>query len=320
MSDETIEKTFQVVDPARLTISNVRGSITIQPGVSNVIQVKAVKHNNFDSSRYTIEMTQDTDGRVRVETRSNESMFGFLSHPPKVDYIVQAPPVTQVDASGISSSLNVSGLNGEFRLKTISGNIDLAELSGPLKLNAVSGNISGSHLAGNLELESVSGRVRLMQSSFPVADASTVSGELILQTPLSDGPYRFSSVSGSVRMLVPADCRCNAELRSVSGSIRSSLPVTNTRVGSGSKVTQIQGGGAEVYLKSVSGSLSIESEGVPAEAVTITTSQPVTPTPPAPPVASTPTSQPLSTAEILQRIESGEMTVDEAIKLMKDQS
>jgi hypothetical protein len=318
MSDETIEKTFQVTDPTRLIISNMRGSITIQPGEANVIQVRAIKHGNFDSGRYTVEMTQDSDGSVRVETCSNEAMFGFLSHPPKVEYTLQVPPGVHLDASGISNSIKISGLNGDFRLKTISGDVDLADLSGPFKLNAVSGDITGARLAGNLELEAVSGRVRLMESNFPTADASTVSGDLILQTPLSDGPYLFSSVSGNVRMLVPADTHCNAELKSVSGSIRSSLPVTTTRMGHGSKMTQIQGGGVEVRLKSVSGGLSIEAEGIPAETVQVTPAVPVPPTPPSPPVSSTP--EPLSTAEILQRIESGEMTVDDAIKLMKNQS
>jgi hypothetical protein len=318
MSDETIEKTFQVADPARLTISNVRGSITIQPGVANVIQVRAVKHGNFDSGRYSIEIAQDSDGSVRVETRSSESMFGFFSQPPKVEYLLQVPPGVQLFASGISSSLNVSGLNGEFRLKTVSGDIDLTDLSGPFKINAVSGDITGSRLVGKLELEAVSGRARLLESQFPTADATTVSGDLILQTPLSDGPYYFSSVSGNVHMLVPADTHCNAELSSVSGSIRSSLPATTTRMGHGSKMTQIQGGGAVVRLKSVSGGLSIEAEGIPAETVQATSTVPVPPTPPSPPDQSAP--EPLSTAEILQRIESGEMTVDEAIKLMKDQS
>ena len=134
MSDETIEKTFQVSDPARLTISNVRGSITIQPGTTNVIQVKAVKHGNFDSGRYSIEIAQDSDGSVRVETRSNETLFGFFSQPPKVEYTLIVPPGIQLSASGISSSLSVSGLNGEFRLKTVSGNMDLADLSGQFKI------------------------------------------------------------------------------------------------------------------------------------------------------------------------------------------
>jgi hypothetical protein len=317
MSDETIEKTFQVSDPAHLTISNVRGSITIQPGTTNVIQVKAVKHGNFDSGRYSIEIAQDSDGSVRVETRSTETLIGFFSQPPKVEYTLIVPPGIQLSASGISSSLSVSGLNGEFRLKTVSGNMDLADLSGQFKINAVSGDITGTRLVGKLELEAVSGRARLMESNFPTADATTVSGDLILQTPLSEGPYYFSSVSGNVHMLVPADTRCNAELNSVSGSIRSSLPASSTRMGPGSKVTLIQGGGASVRLKSVSGGLSIEAEGIPAETVQVTSAIPVPPTPPSAPVQTKP--EPLSTAEILQRIESGEMSVDEAIKLMKGQ-
>lgn len=315
MSDETIEKTFQVPDQARLSVSNIRGSITIRPGDANMIQVTAVKRGSFDSGRYTIEISQDSDESVRVETRSNESMFGFLSHPPKVDYTLQVPQGVQVYASGISSALNVKDLTGEFRLKTVSGEINVADLSGTFKFNVVSGDITGSRMTGTLELEAVSGRVRMMESNFPTADASTVSGDLVLQTSISTGPYHFSSVSGSVRMLVPADTRCNAELNSVSGSIRSSLPATTTRSGHGSKIAQIQGGGAEVRLKSVSGGLSFETEGIPTESVSVMPSVPVQPTPPSPPA---PAPEKLNTADILQRIESGEMTVDDAIKYMKD--
>jgi len=326
MSDEIIEK-YDVGSPARLVISNVRGSVTIQPGEAGVINVKAAKHGNFDSARVAIEMVQDSDGTVRVETRSNDAFFGFLSHPPRVDYTVQVPQGIHLEVSCVSSSLDVSALEGVFKLKTISGNVSLAKLSGPLKLGAVSGDITGSKLTGVLDLNTVSGRVHLTDSSFPSADASTVSGDLILQTPVAEGPYRFSSVSGSVRMLVPSDTRCNVELNSVSGSIRSSLPATVTNTGHGLKVTQIQGGGTAVRLKSVSGGVSIETEGTPATAVQTTGPVDVSPIPPIPLIPSTPpiemTSTPpeqLSTSEILQRIERGEMTVDEAIKLMKDQS
>ena len=125
----------------------------------------------------------------------------------------------------------------------------LAKLSGPLKLGAVSGDIDGTQLTGLLDLNTVSGRVHLTKSNFPSADASTVSGDLTLETPVAEGPYRFSSVSGSVRMLVPVDTRCNVELNSVSGSIRSSLPASATSMGHGLKITQIQGGGTTVRLK-----------------------------------------------------------------------
>ncbi len=329
MSDEIV-KTFQVPEPARLIISNVRGSIVVQQGEAGVIQVRAVKHGNGDSGD-VIDMSQDSDGTVRVETRSHEALFGFLNHPPKVDYTVRVPKSIHLEASCVSSSLSVSDLDGAFKLKTISGDMELSKLIGPLKLGAVSGDITGAQLSGVLDLNTVSGRVRMSASSFPSADASTVSGDLSLQTTLSDGPYLFSSVSGSVHLVVPSDTRCKVELNSVSGSIRSSLPATSVAMGHGVKITQIQGGGTSVRLKSVSGSVSVETEGIPATTVPTTDYTPVSTVPPVPPVPPIPPaspappapsadSEPLTTSEILQRIERGEMTVDEAVKLMKGDS
>ncbi len=332
MSDE-IDKTFQVSEPARLVISNVRGSVVVQQGEPGVIQVRAVMHGNGDSGNI-IDLSQDSDGTVRVETRSREALFGFLNYPPKVDYMVRVPKSIHLEASCVSSSLNAADLEGTFKLKTISGDMDLSKLSGPLKLGAVSGDITGTQLSGVLDLNTVSGRVRMSASSFPSADASTVSGDLSLQTSLSDGPYLFSSVSGSVHLVVPSETRCKVELNSVSGSIRSSLPATSVAMGHGVKITQIQGGGTAVRLKSVSGSVSVETEGVPATTVPTTEYTPMSPVSPVPPASpaspaspappATPTPQanyePLTTSEILQRIERGEMTVDEALKLMKGDS
>jgi DUF4097 and DUF4098 domain-containing protein YvlB len=320
MSDETLEKTFQVNVPARLIISNVRGSITVLPGEANEIEVKAVKHGSLDNGNISVEMNQDSDGTVRVETRASDALFGFLSHPPKVEYTVRVPQGIHVDASGVSSNLSVSDLEGVFKLKTVSGDMEVANLTGPFKFKAVSGDITGSHLAGVLELGTVSGRVKLLESEFPSADASTVSGDVILQSPIAAGPYQFGSVSGAIRLVVPAETHCNAELNSVSGSIRSSVPASSTNMGHGLKVAQLGNGGTAVRLKSVSGSLSFEVEGVPASNVSsrATPERPVPPAPPSPPVEQPPTA--LSTEEILQRIERGEMTVDEAIKLMQGPS
>ena len=320
MSDETIEKSFQVSAQARLTISNIRGSITIQPGEVNVIEVSAVKHGGFDNGNFSVEMSQDSDGTVRVETRNKDSWFGFISHPPKVDYNVHVPQGSKIDASCVSSSLNVSDLEGVFKLKTVSGDIEIANLTGPFKFKAVSGDISGTKLSGALELGTVSGRAKLLESNFPSADANTVSGALILQTPIAAGPYLFNSVSGAVRMLVPAETSCTAELNSVSGSIRSSLPVSGNTSGHGLKVAQLGNGGTSVRLKSVSGSLAFEVEGIPLANVSSRTTEerPSPSAPPSPPASPPPA--PLSTEEILQRIERGEMTVDEAIELMKGKS
>ena len=319
MSDDIMEKTFQVTAPARLSVSNIRGSVTVQPGDPGVIHATAVKHNGFDGGKYSVEMVQNADGSVRVETRSHESMFGFLAHPPKVEYTLRVPQEIQLDVTCISATVDARSLSGKFKLRTVSGRINLADLSGQLNLNTVSGDISGTNLTGPLEVEAVSGRVQALDSSFATASVSTVSGNMHLQTALQDGPYNFSSVSGNVHLVVPEDTRCSAELKSVSGNIRSSFPATTSRLGHGLKIVQVQGGGTAVRMKSVSGSLSIEVEGVPA--VPMTAEAPAVHEHPVQPEHSHQHEEAqLSTAEILQRIERGEMSVDEAIRQMKDHS
>ena len=228
MSTETFEQTFQVVEPARLKLSNIRGSVEIQAGEPGTIHVHASKHNG-GSKQTTIEMSQAEDGSVVVETREPEGGWRLLSFssPAKVDYTVSVPPSCNVSVSCVSSSLSVRGVSGEFSLKTVSGSMDLQQLTGPFKINSVSGDINGVKLSGEVNLDTVSGNIRLSESDLSGVRGSTVSGNLFLQTALGAGPYKINSVSGDVYLFVPADTACTVKSRAVSGKITSTLPLTS---------------------------------------------------------------------------------------------
>ena len=336
MSTEIFEQTFQVTEPARLKLSNVRGSVEIQAGEPGKIHVHATKHNG-SGKQTTVEMSQEQDGSVVVETREAEGwrLFG-LSSPAKVEYKVRVPPACNLSVSCVSSSLSVRGVSGECTLKTVSGGMELEQLTGPFKINSVSGDIHGVGLSGIVELDTVSGDFHLSESNLSSVRGSTVSGNLFLQTGLGEGPYKISSVSGDVYFFVPAETACTVELRAVSGKITSTLPLTaHTRRG-GSSTAVVQGGGVTIKLSSVSGDLWIGQAGeepgkAGAEAAMPPTPPeppippahpappvpPVHPVPPAPPAP--PTSQPerLTTAEILAMVERGELSVDEAIHRMQ---
>ena len=321
MSTEIFEQTFQVAEPARLKLSNIRGSVEIHAGEPGTIHVHATRHNGSDKQT-TIEMSQAEDGSVVVETREPEGwrLFNFSSSA-KVDYTVSVPPACKLSVSCVSSSLSIRGVSGVCTLKTVSGSMDLNMLAGPFKINSVSGDISGAGLSGALELDTVSGDVRLSESDVPSVHGSTVSGNLNLQTALGAGPYKLNSVSGDVSFIVPADTACTIELRAVSGRITSTLPLTaHTRRG-GSSTAVVQGGGVEVKLSSVSGDLWIGQMGEePGKAVAEPAVPPVPPEPAVPPVPPVPpVSRPerLTTAEILAMVERGELSVDEAIHRMQ---
>jgi hypothetical protein len=277
---ETIEKTFNVSSPARLNLSNIRGSVEVRAGEDGIIHVIAVKQTGSgDAKRTEVELSQEADGTVKAATHFPEAGWGWLigSFPCRVDYEVRAPRKCSLKINGASNETSAGGFEGEFsfssvsgemtlrdltgpvKVNTVSGEMELADLTGELRINTVSGEISGKRLSGPLHLDTVSGKVSLEESDLPSAEATTVSGEMTYQTALGEGPYRFNSISGDVELMVPSEARCSAELRAISGKLSTKLPATSTSRHNGNQTVEVQGGGVKVYLNSVSGNLSLVS-------------------------------------------------------------
>lgn len=306
MSQETVEQTFTVGSPARLKLANIRGRIDIQPGEDGVVAITAVKHlDSGDANQTQIRIEQEENGRVVAKT---EFASGFgdwfgLRKPCKVDYTIRLPKHSQLKASGVSCSISVQGLDGAIDLNSVSGELTLKELSGQLKISAVSGAIAAEGLQGELDANCVSGSIRVMDSQLSKAFVKTVSGSMVLQTPLLDGPYTFNGVSGSTTLIVPENTACTARFHSISGRMRTSLPVTKDSRSGSRGIIEIQGGGVEVACKCVSGSLRIVK--TEDERITEQKAQ-VEPSPAVPPNT--------DRMEMLKRIEKGEISVDEALK------
>ena len=312
LTQEYTEQFFTVPAPCRFRLGNIRGRVEIQPGEDGVIQVTAVKHaDSGDAENTRIELSQGEDGSVSVETRYDEPLgwFFFPRRPCKVDYRVRLPHACTLWVSGVTSSVSVQGLEGEMSFSTVSGALALADLSGKLHAKSVSGEVSGENLSGGLVLETVSGNARLDSCRFSSLQASTVSAALAIQTPLAGGPYRFRSVSGDVRLVVPHGTACTLTSQSVSGKIVSDLSTTHSQVRADQRRVEVHGGGVEVHHNSISGNLKLFASGEAPAA------DPVEPAPvqaPAPEAASFP-----DRWEILESIDRGELTAGEALKILK---
>ena len=277
---EIMEKNFTVTSPARLELSNIRGSVEIHPGEDDLIHIQVTKDaNSGDAKRTEIELSQAADGVVMAATHFPEGAWSWLfgSFPCRVDYVVQAPRKCFLKINGVSSAALAEGFEGEFsfhsvsgemtlrslsgpvKVNTVSGKVELAELTGELNLTTVSGKVSAKRVQGPLHLNTVSGQVVMDESSLSSVDATTVSGRMEYQTAFGAGPYRFNSVSGDVELSVPSETRCSAELHAVSGKLFTKLPATSIAKRNGNQTAEIQGGGVKVHLHSVSGNLSLVS-------------------------------------------------------------
>ena len=277
---EIMEKNFTVTSPARLELSNIRGSVEIHPGEDDLIHIQVTKDaNSGDAKRTEIELSQAADGTVKAATHFPEGAWSWLfgSFPCRVDYVVQAPRKCSLKINGVSNAALAEGFEGEFsfhsvsgemtlrslsgpvKVNTVSGKVELAELTGELNLTTVSGKVSAKRVQGPLHLNTVSGQVVMDESSLSSVDATTVSGRMEYQTAFGAGPYRFNSVSGDVELSVPSETRCSAELHAVSGKQFTKLPATSIAKRNGNQTAEIQGGGVKVHLHSVSGNLSLVS-------------------------------------------------------------
>lgn len=261
MALEKHEQTFVVASPARLVLGNIRGPIVVQPGAAGQVTVTAVKHTDTgDAARTHIELTQAEDGTVRAVTHfDHQPGFFQISKPCRVEYTVRVPGPCALRASNVEGGLEVSGLEGAFDCENVSGDIALRGLSGVVRVRTVSGSVRGErlNLTQVLAVETVSGDVRLTECQLPAVRGSTVSGNLMADTPLAAGPYAFHSVSGDVRMHVPGGAACTALMKTLSGRIRTDLPAHGGQRRHGRARLDVNGGGTPIRLESVSGDLSI---------------------------------------------------------------
>ena len=296
MSEEKFEQVFQVSGPARLIVKNIRGSVDIQPGPEGTVQITAIKHTDSgDAGSTEIELTQRSDGTVVAATHFPDGWWLWLigSIPCRVDYVVKMPRNATLKVRGVSNRAYIDGLSGDFDIHSVSGDITLQNLGGAVLVNSVSGKISAKGLSGSLKLTSVSGRADVASSKLDSIHAKTTSGDLDVQTSLQNGPYSFNSVSGNVDLTLPTSAHYSAQLHSVSGKINSTFPMAYRSYRHGSHVVDVQGGGVMLSAQSVSGNLTLHADGNVQTASTV------------------------NRREILEKLENGEISPDEALEQMR---
>ena len=301
MTGENFEELFFDVDtPARLVVKNVRGMVTIHSGDDSQIKVRATKHLDTGNPEMTeLILEKGEDGVVMAIAKyDNSDWFGFgLNQPCKVDFDITTPKECSVRLKTVSASSSVRGLIGDFRFKSVSGKLEIEDLSGSIEANTVSGDLLADNLNGPAELESVSGKIRATDCDFGKLYASTVSGKVTVFSSVGEGPYRFNSVSGKIKFIVPAKTACTVQASSVSGRFKTDLQATFSSIGRRNWHAELEGGGTEVRMKSVSGGLYlVTSEDSTGES---------------------PEVKPKSRQErieILTKLESGELSVEDTLK------
>ena len=308
MNIEVLEKEFIVGENAFLSLSNIRGKVSIQAVDDSVIKVHAEKIlNSGDADNTIIDLVQEEDGKVIIRTHYDPSGFRLFRRIVlcKVNYEGSVPRNCDLKVRGVSNAANIDGISGLLDISTVSGDVKLNSLEGELKFKSVSGDVQGENINAPAKIESVSGDFHLKECNFPSMRVKTVSGDLSFETLLGSGPYEFNSVSGDIKLEASQLTGVTVNSSSLSGDLRIPLPLSASNHSRNHHKAEIMGGGVYIRHKSVSGDFYFDSAGEGEDLKEL------------PSPISDEIDQ-VSRADILDSIGRGELSVDKAVGILEN--
>ncbi len=213
-SDTTLTKTFALADGARLTITNINGSIIItawdEPKAEVTITKRAGDSNSqvfFNNSPGSLALRTGQTGRgqdVRYEVKLPREMG-------RVDLNLMNGSIKISDVGGTMSvaaangSIELSRVSGQGKFTTVNGKIkaQLEELNGPLELTDTNGSIevtTSPDIDANLEATTVHGSINI-DDQFGVTVQKEIVGQHARGQIGSGGPpFKVTTVNGSIKL------------------------------------------------------------------------------------------------------------------------
>jgi hypothetical protein len=166
-------------------------------------------------------------------------------------------------AETVSGDVIVADVENGVYCKTASGTVKAKNVSGNADLNCVSGDVTAEDIKGNVEADTVSGNVKLLDiSGADVVKGKTMSGNTVYYGDISsNGRYSLEAHSGNVEMTIPSGSAFDLNASTFSGSIKTEFKVMMSGTLSKKKISgSVNGGGADVNLKTFSGSVYLKKK------------------------------------------------------------
>lgn len=252
-AQKAVSGVYPLAAHGTLDLSNVNGQITIETWDRAEVEVRAEKvvksPSDEEANRVLGQLKVLVDAkpnRVRVEARfpKNQSgLFGWLSgrgvQSMKVDFRLRIPREADLRIENVNGGITLNGGNGDLRLETVNGAVTANGAAGKVTLESVNGGVAALGTRGTLEASTVNGHVEAELSD------------------LGPGKTSLESTNGGITLRLPASAGANLSASTVNGRIRCDLDVEGTNKRNRVEGT-LNGGGAEIEVGTVNGSIDIE--------------------------------------------------------------
>jgi DUF4097 and DUF4098 domain-containing protein YvlB len=257
-SEATFERNLSINGHAELTVGTGSGSIHITRGSDNQVHIFGKVHSN--------NWGDNNDARVKeiaanppIEQTGNIIRIGARHenyHNISIDYEIQAPANSFLDAGSGSGDIKVEGVGDNAKLSTGSGSIHATGLQGGFTLNTGSGDIVADQTGdGDVKAQTGSGSIDL-KNVHGGLKAGTGSGDIkISGSPTMD--WKLETGSGSIEFW-PGNTGFTLDASTGSGSVHTDREMAVQGSFDKHHITgKVNGGGPTVRIETGSGDVRI---------------------------------------------------------------
>ncbi|MGC2245244.1 MAG: DUF4097 family beta strand repeat-containing protein [Terriglobales bacterium] len=212
------EYRFNVGPNANISVDTQYGAISVKPGTSSQVVVTAISQ----SDRTEVD-NQQRGNRIEI---ASHLLAGADSQTGRVDYELVIPPDATLNLRSSTGPLSAENLRGDLtfegtdavvNVRNVSnGHVHVTTMRGPITLSDVSN--------GFIEISSISGTVRMKSVTGPFVRASCGRGAIFYDGDFgSGGDYKFTTHSGDIEAVVPANTSADFSAHSMLGRVHNGL-------------------------------------------------------------------------------------------------
>ena len=264
----SVDTVFVVQPGARMSVFNFNGSVALHTWSRNAVRVA---------------IDRSTRDRVAIAREGRELKFESISTmgtPHAMDFELLVPPWLPVSLSGVNNDVTAEGLTGGLSVDTVHGDVVVRHVSGPIVLHSVEGVVDLADAHGSIDVGSVNDAVRVADvTGAIVADgvngdvhlvgvdsrkvsATTISGDVIFDSPMLDGgDYQFRTHSGDIAVGLADAPNATVSVATFSGDFASAFDIRPERSVGGERGKRMRftlgNGSAKLNLESFQGSIEI---------------------------------------------------------------
>ncbi|MGA7575155.1 MAG: DUF4097 family beta strand repeat-containing protein [Terriglobales bacterium] len=214
------EYRFTVGRNAIISVDTQFGAISVKPGSADeVVVVATLKSNN-------VEVDQEQTGN-RVEIASH-LLEGADQQAGRVDYELLIPPDATLNLHSSSGPLLAEHLQGDLTLEGADAVVNIRNVQNcHVHVRTMGGPITLTDVAnGHIEVASISGDVRMKSVTGTLVQVVSGRGKIFYDGDFgSGGDYRFTTHTGDIEAIVPADVSADFRAHSVIGRVRHDFPL-----------------------------------------------------------------------------------------------